>query len=80
VDVSYGVWYAVCAPAGTAPDVVATLERAFLKGLEQPELKAFMEKSGWVLSPMGARETAGLFEKEDTRLHVLLKELGLTTK
>ncbi len=80
LDLSYGVWYATCAPAGTPPGIVASLERAYLKGLEHPDFKAFMEKSGWVLSPLGSREAAAHFEAEDRRIHTLLKELGAATK
>jgi len=80
IDLAYGVWYGICAPAATPPAIVAVLERAFLKGWEHAEFKAFMEKSGWVLAPMGAKDTAALFENEDRRIHALLKEMGLTTK
>ena len=80
VDLSLGSWRAICAPAGTPPDALATLERAFLKGLEHPELKSFMEKGGWFLQPMNAKESTAFFEKEDQRLHAMLKELGLATK
>jgi tripartite-type tricarboxylate transporter receptor subunit TctC len=80
IDLSFGIWRAYCVPAGTPPDVVATLERAFLKATEHPEFKGFMEKSGWFVAPMGSKQTAGFFETEDRRIHAMLKEIGLTTK
>ena len=80
IALSHGNWRAICAPAGTPPPVLDTLEKAFLKGLENPELKAFMEKSGWFLQAMNAKETAAHFQSEDRRIYPMLKELGLTTK
>ncbi len=80
IDLAFGIWRAICAPAGTPPEVMATLERAFLKGMEHPDYKAFMEKSGWFMAPMNSKETAAFMEKEDRRIHAMLKEIGLATK
>lgn len=80
VDLAFGIWRAFCAPAGTPPEVLAILERAFLKGMEHRDFKAFMEKSGWFLQAMNSREAATFFEQEDRRIHAMLKEMGLTAK
>ncbi len=80
VNLSHGNWRAICAPAGTPQPVVDALEKAFLKGLDHPELKAFMEKSGWFLQAMGSRDMAAYVQREDLRIHAMLKQLGLTSR
>jgi len=51
-------WYGIFVPAKTPDDVVAALEKAFLKASENPELRKRLLDSGLVVAPTPAGEVA----------------------
>lgn len=62
-------WYGIFVPANTPDDAVASLEKAFLKASESPELRQRLLDNGLVVAPMPAKDVANriLQEREAVR-------------
>jgi len=70
-------WFALFAPKGTPPDVVAKLQAATLKALAKPEVKDKLAIIGMVPAPLTSSETQKFVEAEVVKWGQLVKEAGI---
>ncbi len=70
-------WFALFAPKGTPPDVVAKLQDATLKALAKPEVKEKLAIIGMVPAPLNSQETGKFVEAEVVKWGKLVKEAGI---
>lgn len=71
------VWYGVMAPAGTPPEIVATIDAQIAKALEVPEVQAKFEKAGVLPAHEGPRRFGPVVREETEKWGKLVNELGL---
>ncbi len=77
VDVSLEAWRGIAVPRGTPRPVVAMLEAAIRKSVENPEFAKASERLGVQPAFMPAQEFGALIEKEDATLAQLMRIIGL---
>ena len=70
-------WFALFAPKGTPPDVVAKLQDATLKALAKPEVKDKLAIIGMVPAPLNSSDTQKFVEAEVGKWGRLVKEAGI---
>ena len=70
-------WFALFAPKGTPPDIVAKLQAATLKALAKPEVKEKLAIIGMVPAPLKSDETQKFVEAEVGKWGQLIKEAGI---
>ena len=70
-------WFALFAPKGTPPDIVAKLQAATLKALAKPEVKDKLAIIGMVPAPLKSDETQKFVEAEVGKWGQLIKEAGI---
>ena len=69
--------FALFAPKGTPPDIVAKLQAATLKALAKPEVKEKLAIIGMVPAPLKSDETQKFVEAEVGKWGQLIKEAGI---
>jgi tripartite-type tricarboxylate transporter receptor subunit TctC len=76
-EIDSGAWFGLLAPAGTPPDVVDTLNRAFNAALADPELRAALLQMG--LEPRGTTpaEFAAFIREEIRRWPPIFARAGI---
>jgi len=77
IDVSLEAWRGIAVPRGTPRPVVAMLEAAIRKSVENPEFAKASERLGVQPAFMPAQEFGALIEKEDATLAQLMRIIGL---
>ncbi len=77
VNVSVEAWRGIAVPRGTPPAVIAVLEAAIRKTVENPEFAAAAEKLGIRPAFMPAAEFGALIAQEDAELATLMQTIGL---
>ena len=70
-------WYAVVVPAGTPKEVVATLNAALVKAIENPELKSRIEAMGGILAPGTPEQLRDHIKAEIPRWAKLIKDSNI---
>lgn len=70
-------WYGIFVPADTPDDVVATLEHAFIKASESPELRQRLLDNGLVVTPMPAEQVSRRIVQEREALRPTVEASGL---
>lgn len=70
-------WYGIFVPAQTPDNVVATLEQAFLKASESPELRQRLLDNGLVVAPMPANVVASRIVQEREALRPTVEASGI---
>jgi tripartite-type tricarboxylate transporter receptor subunit TctC len=77
-EVNAGAWFGLLAPAGTPPDAIAFLNRAFNAALEDPELRSALTTMG--LEPRGTtpEEFAAFIREEIVRWPPIFRAAGIT--
>ena len=71
-------WYGVMAPAQTPKSTIATLHAAFVKALNDPDVKSKLEKMGIEPFVLATPEEAGSYMRADSaRWAKVIKESGL---
>jgi tripartite-type tricarboxylate transporter receptor subunit TctC len=70
-------WLGVMAPAGTAPEVVALLNRTFDTILHQPTTKAWMEREGFQIAGGSAQDFAHILDTDVVRWRDMVRSLGI---
>jgi tripartite-type tricarboxylate transporter receptor subunit TctC len=70
-------WYAMLAPAKTAADVVATLNAAMRKALEDPEVRRRITREGGVPSPTSPQGLAEFIRSETVKFQKIAKAAHL---
>lgn len=78
VDLKIGVRRLVVAPKGTPPDVIAKLERAYLKAGGNPEFSGV--HAGWQIDLKNAADTASAMAQDDLKIRKAVDDLGLRVK
>jgi tripartite-type tricarboxylate transporter receptor subunit TctC len=57
-------WFGLAAPAGTAPMILAKLEKALAEVLATPDLRKRLTEMGAVVTPLGSKEFGGYIQAE----------------
>jgi len=70
-------WFAIAAPAGTPPDIVAKLNAEFIKAANDPALRQRLANNGTPIVTSTPDEMAKLLQDEVTATAALVKSLGL---
>jgi len=70
-------WYAVVVPAGTPKEIVATLNAALVKAIENPELKSRIEAMGGILAPGTPEQLRDHIKAEIPRWAKLIKDSNI---
>jgi tripartite-type tricarboxylate transporter receptor subunit TctC len=70
-------WFALVAPAGTPPAVVARLHDVTSKSLAKPEVKARFDALGTDVAPMNPEELGGFIRSETAKFARLAKDAGI---
>lgn len=75
-DVEYFVWTGFFAPAGTPPEVLATLRRGSREVMQDPEFKSAMEKLRAPIVYKDADEFQAYLEADAKRLTAVIQKIG----
>jgi tripartite-type tricarboxylate transporter receptor subunit TctC len=75
--VELGAWSGVMAPAGTSPGLVAKLNAAITKSLEDPDLRARIEATGAEVRSSSPEQYAAFIKAESERWGGAVKAAGL---
>ena len=70
-------WYALLAPAKTPPDVIATLNAAIRKALEDGEVRKRITSEGGVPSPTSPEGLAAFIRAETAKYEKIVRTAGL---
>ncbi|MGM5034979.1 Bug family tripartite tricarboxylate transporter substrate binding protein [Tardiphaga sp. 803_E3_N1_3] len=72
------VFFGVVVPKGTPPEIVATLNRAFVAALKEPAVKSAIDTQGMILAPSTKTEyLAEFMAAEIPRSRELIEKLGI---
>lgn len=72
------VFFGVVVPKGTPPEIVATLNRAFVAALKEPAVKSAIDTQGMILAPSTKPEyLAEFMAAEIPRSRELIEKLGI---
>jgi tripartite-type tricarboxylate transporter receptor subunit TctC len=72
------VFFGVVVPKGTPPEIIATLNRAFLEALKEPTVKAAIDAQGMILAPSTKPEYLSEFvAAEIPRWREVIEKLGI---
>jgi tripartite-type tricarboxylate transporter receptor subunit TctC len=77
-DFPQGSWTAVVAPAGTPPEVVATLSATINEGLRSAELRDGLVKLGAEIKIDTPQELGSLLAAETRKWSAVVKSSGVT--
>ena len=72
-----GTWYAIFAPAGTPPDIVARLSAEARKALELPDIKASFTAQGIEAAGGTPEQLAGFVREEFAKWGKVVKDAGI---
>ena len=70
-------WAGICAPAGTPPTIVGTLNREALAAMMSPEVKAEVEGQGYEVSANTSEEFSAFIKADISRIATLVKQLDI---
>lgn len=77
-DFDSSVFFGVVVPKGTPPEIVATLNRAFVAALKEPMVKSAIDTQGMILAPSNTPEYLKDFmTAEIPRSRELIEKLGI---
>ncbi|WP_256977237.1 Bug family tripartite tricarboxylate transporter substrate binding protein [Bordetella genomosp. 10] len=71
-------WFGVAAPAGTPADIIAKLNKAMVKVMEDPKTKEMLEAQGVTYSPNTAAEFAAFIASESPKWKKVVEISGAT--
>lgn len=81
VDLGYSfnltMWRGIVVPAGTPENVIAVLEKAFMKVAASAEFKEFADKYGVVIDIRGAKDFDKLMAESDVVVANIMDKLGI---
>lgn len=75
-DVEYYVWTALFAPRSAPPHVVQTLRDATRKAVQDPELRASMEKAKTPIAYQDADEFKKFWDEDAQRIAAVIQKIG----
>lgn len=70
-------WFALAAPAGTPPGVIAKLNEEFVKASRDPELQAKLTNAGTPTATSTPEQLGNLMQAEQVKIERVVKELDL---
>jgi tripartite-type tricarboxylate transporter receptor subunit TctC len=70
-------WYGVIAPAGTPPDIIATLNKAFVETLKEPEVIERIRSVGAEPAPMTPAQFSDFIRNETAKWAGVIKKAGI---
>ena len=70
-------WYALLAPAKTPPEVIATLNGAIRKALDDAEVRKRITSEGGVPSPTSPEGLAAFIRAETAKYEKIVRAAGL---
>jgi tripartite-type tricarboxylate transporter receptor subunit TctC len=70
-------WYGLLAPAGTPPDIVATLNRAAVEAMRDPVVKEKLAAQGAILIGDTPEQFRGFIEAEIRKWKQVIKDAGI---
>ncbi len=70
-------WYGMLAPAGTPKQIISILHKAFVKGLEQPRVKAVIAQEGGYPGGNTPEQFSSLIREELDKYTKLIRDAGL---
>ena len=73
-------WYAMLAPAKTPPEVIATLNAAMRKALDDPEVKKRLTSEGGIPSPTTPEGLASFIRAETAKYEKIIAAAGIKTE
>jgi tripartite-type tricarboxylate transporter receptor subunit TctC len=73
----FSFWRILVAPHGTPANVLSKLEEAFIKALQDPELKTDFEKAGLSYDPIDSKGAKSIIEKDTKVYEDLIKKFDL---
>ena len=76
-DFEYDIWYALFAPTGTPPAVVAKVNAALVRSLQDREVARLLEAQGAEPAPTTPQELARFMQEDTARWAKLVKERNL---
>ncbi len=79
-DVEYYVWTALFAPRNAPAQVVQTLRDATRKAVQDPELRASMEKAKTPIAYQDADEFKAFWEQDAQRIAAVIHKIGKTSE
>ena len=77
-DFVVDAWFAVFAPAGTPPEVIARLNAALREATTLPEVRRRAEEGGVILRPLSVAEMDAAARREIAVLGQTIREAGIT--
>ena len=78
VNLESAVWFAMYAPAGLAPDVLARLEKAVGAAIRKPDVSEKLAKLGYVPKGTTSRELASIHRADFARWEKPIKATGIS--
>ncbi|CAN0368213.1 unnamed protein product, partial [Phaeothamnion confervicola] len=75
-EVEYFVWTGFFAPAGTPPEVLATLRRGARETMQDPDFKSAMEKLRAPVVYKDADEFQAYLDADAKRLTAVIQKIG----
>jgi tripartite-type tricarboxylate transporter receptor subunit TctC len=73
----YSTWYGLWAPAGTPPDILATLNTALQKILRYDDVKETLFKAGIIADTASQQDFAALIKADIVKWDKIISENGL---
>jgi tripartite-type tricarboxylate transporter receptor subunit TctC len=73
-------WTGLLAPAGTPPAIIAKLNGAVTRALNEPETRRKIEESGLIVSPSSPAEFADILKSEIERWDRVIREKGIKSE
>jgi tripartite-type tricarboxylate transporter receptor subunit TctC len=74
-DVTHSIWHALMVPAGTPPEIVATLRKALKSMVEDEAFKALMDKLGERVQYMSGEDFEKFWEQDYQRVGEILRQI-----
>jgi tripartite-type tricarboxylate transporter receptor subunit TctC len=78
-DLAISNWFALMAPAGLSPQVLATLARALSEALAAPDVQASLKDLGLLIQPAPPAETQAFVQADLARWIAMSRSLGNDT-
>jgi tripartite-type tricarboxylate transporter receptor subunit TctC len=75
-----GVWYGMCAPRGTPPDIVKLLNTALRDAVADPRLVARFKEDGGIPTSMSVDEFTKFLAVDEARWHTMVEAAGLSAE
>lgn len=76
-DVVFGSWRTIVGPKGIPPDRLKILEANLLEALNDKAFQDRARNAGFIVSPMGVKETEARWAQDDELIYPILEEAGL---